>query len=220
MKFLNALIIIVSTFLLVSCAEMGKRIETSSTTYHGEKHELRGTVKVAPIDATQSGSLEFKTVGDYLLSKLVQAGYTANDKNDDSEYIAYITYGIDNGKTTSTTVPIFGQTGGGTSYTNGTVSGGGRFATYNATTTTMPTYGVVDAIPIESTLYKRVVNIDVYHNESSKKFTKVYELRGTSVGSCSHINIVLNYIIDGMFLNFPGVNGETKKIPVPFNKEC
>lgn len=220
MKSLNLLIITAAALSLISCAEMGQRIETSATTYHGKKHELRSSLRVAPIDAAQSNSLEFKAVSDYLLNKFIQAGYTANENKDDSEYIAFITYGIDNGKTSSTIVPIFGQTGGGTSYSSGTLSNSRGFATYSGTTTTMPTYGVVNAIPVETTSYKRVVNIDVYHNEINKQITKVYELRGTSIGSCGHINVVLNYIIDSMFLNFPGVNGETKKIPVPFNKEC
>lgn len=195
-------------------------IQTSSTTFHGAKHEQRGQISVLPLDASQTGSLEFSAVSEYLLKKFAETGYSTIEMQPSADYVAFITYGIDSGQTSSTTVPIYGQTGGGTSYSSGTVSSGGRYGTYSGTTTTMPTYGMVGAVPVQSTVYKRVVNIDVYRKNQGQQPLKVYEMKGVSAGSCGNINMVLFHIIDGMFKNFPGVNGQTKLVEVPFNKDC
>ena len=37
---------------------------------------------------------------------------------------------------------------------------------------------------------------------------KVYEMKTVSMGSCENINSVINAILDGMFKDFPGENGE------------
>jgi hypothetical protein len=91
---------------------------------------------------------------------------------------------------------------------------------YSGTSTTMPTYGMVGAIPYDVTTYKRLVNIDVYSKKNNTQPVKVYEVRAQSVGSCGNINMVLFTIIDGVFLNFPGVNGQTRKVSVNWDKEC
>lgn len=204
---------------LSGCAAPQRFIETSSTPFHGPNHAERGTISVQPVDKTQEGSLEFNAVADYLLMKFAVQGYTPLAPNQNADYVAFITYGIDNGKTTSSSVPIFGQTGGGTTFSSGTVSSGSRMGSYSGTSTTMPTYGMVGAIPYDITTYKRLVNIDVYSKRNSQP-VKVYEVRAQSIGSCGNINMVLFTIIDGVFLNFPGVNGQTKKVAVNWDKEC
>jgi hypothetical protein len=69
-----------------------------------------------------------------------------------SQYVAFMTYGIDTGKTTTSVVPLYGQTGGGTSMTTGNISNNfGRTYNFNSTTTQMPTYGVVGAMPVKRT---------------------------------------------------------------------
>lgn len=190
------------------------QVETISTPFHGPNHAERGTITVQPLDKTQEGSLEFNTVSEYVLSKFAEQGYVPLAPTEKSNFVAFITYGIDNGKTTSTTVPIYGQTGGGTTYSSGTVSSGSRMGSYSGSSTTMPTYGMVGAIPYDVTSYKRVVNIDVYRKQDNAQPVKVYEIRAQSVGSCGNINTVLYKILDGVFLNFPGVNGQSRKIPV------
>jgi hypothetical protein len=154
-----------------------------------------------------------------LLKKLAENGYVPVQAGSQSTYVAYITYGIDNGKTTMSSVPLYGQTGGGTSYSSGTVSSGTRSGSYSGTTTTMPTYGVVGVMPVSGTEYKRAVNIDIFKRTGTTP-TKVYEIKGISTGSCGNINSILFSIIDGMFKNFPGENGKTKRVNVDWNGKC
>lgn len=206
-------------FLLTGCASLTPYVQTSSTVFQGQEHLERGTISVLPLDKSQDGSLEFQTVSNYLLKKLAEAGYVPVQAGSQSTYVAYITYGIDSGKTTMSSVPLFGQTGGGTSFSSGSVSSGTRTGSYSGTTTTMPTYGVVGAMPVSGTEYKRAVNIDVFKRTSTNPI-KVYEMKAISTGSCGNINSILFSIIDGMFKSFPGENGKTNRVNIDWNGKC
>lgn len=195
-------------------------VETSSTTFHGDRSEERGLVVVMPLNDEQRNSLAFKAVGEYLAKKLSEKGYQPVKNRDEAKFIAFISYGIDNGKTTVSSVPIFGQTGGGSSYSQGTITGsGGGYANYSGTTTTMKTYGVVGAAASSETSYKRDVNIDIFNVESGKPL-KSYELRAISVGTCGNINSIIYGIIDGIFANFPGQSGKATRVDVKWDGTC
>lgn len=211
--------LIAISLLLLSLTGCAGLVQTSSTTFQGENHLQRDTISVMPIDKTQETSLEFKTVSNHLLIKLQEAGYIPNPNNPKAAYLAYITYGIDNGKTTVTSVPLYGQTGGGTTYSSGTVSSGTKYGTYSGTSTTMPTYGLIGAMPVSGTEYRRAVNIDIFRSATPAPI-KVYEMKGISTGTCGNINSILFNIIDGMFKNFPGENGKSKTVNVEWNGKC
>jgi hypothetical protein len=215
MKIYKMLGIVGVAALLGGCAGF---VETSSTSFHGPEHINRGSVAVLPIDKTQEDSLEFRAVSEYLAKKLVEKGYVEAATGTKSQYSAFITYGIDSGTTTVSTLPIYGQTGGGTTYSSGTVSGYGQISNFSGMTTTMPTYGMIGAVPVRSTQYKRRVNIDIWRNEP--KPVKVYEIRGLSSGSCGNISGILRNIIDGIFVNFPGENGRSKSVNTSWNGNC
>lgn len=83
----------------------------------------------------------------------------------------------------------------------------------------MPTYGVIGTIPVIDISYKRAVNIDIFEKTSTTP-VKLYEMRAVSVGSCGNINAILFPIIDGMFRNFPGENGKTQRVDLPWNGIC
>jgi hypothetical protein len=203
--------------LLTGC---GGFVRTNAITFHGDSSEERGAIAVLPLDEQQKESLSFKSVSEYVLKKLAEKGYTPTRNRDEAKFLAFISYGIDNGKTTVSSVPIFGQTGGGTSYSSGTVTGsGGGYANYSGTTTTMKTYGVVGTSVVSGTEFKRDVNIDIYKVTEPKPIKK-YELRGVSYGSCGTINGVLPSIIDGMFTEFPGQSGKSKSVDVKWDGDC
>lgn len=213
-------IIFLLIILLNGCTNS---VNISSVIYHGPSHEQREKIIVVPINEFQKSSLEFVAVGEYLENKLLYNGYIPTKNVNESKYAAIINYGIDDGTTNFSMEPVFGQIGGGTSYTSGKVNSYGGSATYNATTTTSPTFGVVGAVPVSSTTYKRNVNIDIFKIDANKidvEPVKVYEMKAVSSGSCGNINSVLFKIIDGMFLNFPGENGVTKNISVIWDGNC
>ena len=208
-------------FGLVAClAGCASQVRTSSTTFHGDDSKERGPIIVLPLNDEQRDSLAFKVVSQRVSARLAEKGYQLARDRDDAKFVAFISYGIDNGKTSVSSVPIYGQTGGGTSFSQGTVNGsGGSYANYSGTTTTMKTYGVVGMNASSVTEYKRDVNIDIY-NVSGAKPIKAYELRAISVGSCQNINAIIPIVIDGMFAEFPGESGKATRVDIKWDGKC
>ena len=114
--------------------------------------------------------------------------------------------------TSLVSTPIYGQTGGGTTYTSGTVSTySGGYGSYSGTSYTMPTYGVVGSSTssVQSTVYKRQLAIDIVEASSvdADNPSKVYEGRLNSAGSCGAMTEVMDELIEALFIKFPNDSG-------------
>jgi hypothetical protein len=115
-------------------------------------------------------------------------------------------------------MPIYGQTGGGTSYSSGTVTSGyGGYASYSGTTYTAPTFGQVGSVPYSQKMYGRNLDLSIIDDRRSSKnnVVKVYEGRVASSGSSADIAVVLPTMIEALFKDFPGQSGKTKKLSMP-----
>jgi hypothetical protein len=114
------------------------------------------------------------------------------------------------GSTVSGSVPIFGQTGGGTAYTTGSFGTALGPAGFSATTYSTPTFGQVGAIPVSHTYYTRNLIFRIYDEKKT-----VLEGRVTSTGSSSQISQVMPNMISALFKDFPGINGKTIEVEEP-----
>lgn len=197
-------------------------VRTTTTNFHAQGHEQRGAVLVVAADAEANNSLEFSHYKKRVEQKLATVGYTIANTPEKADFIALIAYGIDNGKTSIVSTPIIGQTGGGTTYSSGTVYGYGGSASYSGSSYTMPTYGVVGSSTSSRTEYTRAVALDIVdaHSIKSGKPAKLYEIRAKSTGSCSSINGVFDSILEAMFKSFPGESGKSQTIDVPWDGSC
>jgi len=137
-------------------------------------------------------------------NKLIEYGWILSDSPSNADYLVYFTYSIDGGETVSGSMPIYGQTGGGTSYTSGSVTSGyGGYATYSGTTYTPPTFGQVGSVPYTSKMYGRNLELTMIDDKKSSKdnIVKVYEGRVSSRGSSADIAVVLPTMIEALFKN-------------------
>ena len=209
------LALLIASITLTGCTSL---VQTSSITYYANEHDARGSISVEPYTESQRGSLEFAHVKNFLEQRLLEQGFTQNTPGTTPQYIAFVTYGIDAGTTKTSSVPIYGQTGGGTTFTSGSFSSGGTFGTYSGTSMTMPTYGVVGSTTVTNKEYLREVNINIWRNNNPPE--KIYEMKGVSRGSCGKIDAVVESIITGMFANFPGKSGATQRVNVPWQGQC
>lgn len=196
------------------------RIETTTITYQGPDAIRRGTIFVSSGTEQQAKSLAYTSIKNRIARQFATKGYEPVSDYREAQFVAYVNYSINGGKTVSSAVPIIGQTGGGTSYSSGTVAGSGGFASYTGSTYIPPTFGVVGVANTQHTEYTRQVQIDVFKVDGKKLGEKVYEILGTSSGYCNNLNAVLPYIIDGMFLQFPGEDGKSKTISVAWDGSC
>lgn len=208
-----------SLLLMTGCMS---NVRTTTTIFHAPGHEARGAIFVTAADKKAKGSLEFQSYRSKIEAKLANNGYRTVNSANEADFIAIVSYGIDTGKTSLVSSPVFGQTGGGTTYSSGSVYGYGGSASYSGTSYTMPTYGIVGSATDSVTEYTRSIAIDILDAKSLKrgKVKKKYELRAKSTGSCPVIAEVFDEILEAMFKEFPGVSGKSRTIEVSGEFDC
>jgi len=153
----------------------------------------------------QKGSAEFIHYARGISLRLQKLGfYEVNDLSN-TDYVVTFNYGMGGSRERTASIPIYGQTGGGTAYQSGTVSsfGGSRstYGTYSGTSYTIPTYGVVDTIPISSTVHDRyfVFKMIDHKRSTPNNVVPVYEATVKSSGSSGTFGRVADCIFDAVF---------------------
>jgi hypothetical protein len=148
---------------------------------------------------SQIGSLEWKSYADLVAQQLEKNGLVQIDKPREADYGVFINYAVDGGQTYTYSTPIIGQTGSVT-------SSGGRVT---------PVYGVVGTNTNQGTLYGRTVKVTIYdvrRERQEKKPVVAFEGIGSSAGPGASLHSVMPTIVTGIFTDFPGPSGETRRV--------
>lgn len=215
MKKVTAYIITLAALLVFSgCAT----VESTTSRFHQLPERGNGEAFAFLPAQSQEGGLEYQIYSERIKKKLIEYGWALSDSPSTADYLVYFTYSIDGGETISGSSPIYGQTGGGTSYSSGTVTSGyGGYATYSGTTYTAPTFGQVGSVSYSRKMYGRNLDLAIIDDRRSSKdkIVKVYEGRVASSGSSADIAVVLPTMIEALFKDFPGQSGKTKKLSMP-----
>ncbi|KAA0888135.1 DUF4136 domain-containing protein [Oryzomonas rubra] len=212
MKKLLGLLLV--ALLLFGCVE----VVTKTTAFYTPDYKIRGSISVVAAEAAVNSSLEFARYKTKFEEKLADKGYSIASNPSEAQFIAFVSYGIDTGKNANVSTPIFGQTGGGTSYSYGSVGG----TSFSGTSYSMPTYGVVGSINSSVAIYTRAIALDIVDAASLKAghAVKVYEARAKSSGTCSVMAGVFEEILEALFTEFPGENGKVRTITVQSKGNC
>ncbi len=127
-----------------------------------------------------------------------------------ADYKVTFDYAISGGRDVQGSVPIIGQTGGGTTYHSGTFNtygaSGNNSGSVSGTSYTPATFGVVGSRTINSTLYERILLVNAFDRSGAS----VLEARCKSTGESPDISYVMPAMIDSLFTGFPGVSGRSK----------
>lgn len=125
------------------------------------------------------------------------------------DYRLYVAWGVTDPTVTHGVMPLYGQTGGGTTYHTGTLNSFNSYgsASYSGTSYTPPTYGVVGAIPTTTITYGRYLFITA----KDKAGRNVLESQVTSFGSTGHLSAVLPTMLEAYFQKFPGPSGKVRQ---------
>jgi hypothetical protein len=194
-------------------------VHSNISTFHRLPAGADGkTFVVMPSDKNKNGSLEFDTYARRVAAKLSARGYRPVElAQQQPDYVVFLDYAIDGGKTMTGSTPIIGQTGGGTTYHSGSVMGTGGSAFYSGYSYTPPTYGVVGQAPYSTTVYTRILVLEVL--DAPKLLTgtveKLYETKVVSAGSIGNLPDVVPAMIEAIFKDFPGLSGATRRVSVP-----
>ncbi|KMP10267.1 hypothetical protein UR09_06835 [Candidatus Nitromaritima sp. SCGC AAA799-A02] len=200
-------------------------VRSNVTSFHNISGKIeKNTIKVVPFDRSLENSLQFQSYAKTIASFLKSSGFSITDENQEPDYIVFVSYGIGSGKESLVSTPVFGQTGGGTTFESGSVYGSGGSVSYSGSSYTMPTYGIVGSSTSSITQYTRNLAIDIVDASSLKTKIpkKIYEGRVKSTGKCGDVNYVMDEMVQSMFRDFPGTSGVSKRIDIPSNgyNEC
>lgn len=210
--------------LIFSCLNACAPSVRTDVTRFNEMPSTQGQTFVIEPSSNEQGSLEYKQYAQLIRQKLEQNGFHFSEKKSGEDYKVKFTFGIDNGSTSTVDMPLYGQTGGGTTTFQGNSMGSVGGAPYSSTSFgtsyTAPTYGEVGSVPISVTTYTRFLTLGIWDAKSlaQGKGDKVFEANAISKGSSSSLPTVMPLMIDAVFQDFPGKNGETITVTAPLSK--
>ena len=121
-------------------------LQSNVTSFHAlpSKSIISGSILIVPAKGT-SPSLEFQSYATRIYSQLAKSGLTAATALSEADYLGVFTYGIDSGRDYVYSTPIFGQTGGRTTFHSGSIYGTGGSASYTGSSYTPATFGITGA---------------------------------------------------------------------------
>jgi len=165
-------------------------------------------VVVRPFDAAIADSLEFKALKTQLEDRLRRVGFNVVEPGQESRYVAYFGYGIDQGREVhqSYSVPEYGITGYSSAHTTTTITGQGDTRTITSTTTYTPDYGITgySGGVTSATLYTRSLAVAIADTQNKQE---VWSMRAVSQGRCGILKPVMEPMLDAAFSQFPETNG-------------
>lgn len=202
--------LLLSATLLCVFGTSCRIVQTNVTAYHILSSET-GNYEYEFVDSKNKPKLEFERIKSLISTRLSEFGWSESH-GEDSQYYVSVDYGIGGSHVVSGSVPIIGQTSGGTTYHSGSVYGNYGSANYSGTSYSAPTYGVVGSSSYSRKMNERFLLLNI-QDEAGES---VYECRAKSDGSASEINLVIDEMIDSIFKNFPGASGKTYKVTMPF----
>jgi hypothetical protein len=210
-------VLLLAPLVLAACQTIRSdvtRFHTLPNPGHGE------TILIAPIDENVEKPLEFQTYSEAIANKLRSAGYIPVQNIADAKLVALIWYGVVDRTTRHGAVPIFGQTGGGTTFHQGSVQPpfSGFPTTFSGTSYTPPTMGVLGMMPVSRDEYTHVLTMSVYEFKPEAPTASPQLFDGTvrNVGLGATFNAVSACLIDALFTDFPGRSGSTETIELTF----
>ena len=153
----------------------------------------------------QSSSAEFTQYANSISRRLERKGWYRVYEPNKAKYVVLIDYGVAGSQTGIASMPVYGQTGGGTTSYSGTFNTygsnyGNSYGTYSGSAYTMPTWGVVGSQTYSYTYYQRYFQLRVIDTITD---TAVYETKAASDGSSSTFGAVAECIFDMALADFP-----------------
>ena len=204
-------------FLFSGCTTYG--IIANVSVFHNITEKYKGKkVVVLPFQTELESSLEFQSYKKTIENNLQKYGFNIVQEKDSSDFIAFVSYGIDGGKDKLFSSPVYGPTGGGSGTFSGSSYNYGTGGTtyYSGTTYSMPTFGVVGSLTSSIIKYTRQLAMDLVETSTleRKKINKIYEGRLKSTGACSMLSAMMPGMLESLFMDFPRKSGSTETITI------
>lgn len=213
---MRILVVLLTALLLAACGTTPPRLEGTVTRFHNLPPGPTSFAIVPNPD--QESSLEFRSYAGLVAQQLVSRGWQQT-AFDSAQVAVFLQYQISQGRQVAFTYPILGSVPTGRSTTTGTVSTYGNRSTVNATTTQQSTLGVVGTGVGSHTEFDRAARVVMYSipfYKATNKLEPVLEVEIRSTGSTGDLPTVMPVLVRGLFDDFPGTSGTTRRVSVPF----
>jgi hypothetical protein len=217
--FTSFLILVIFGLLISGCVGGKPPVRSNVSVFHNITEKYKGKkVVVLPFQTELESSLEFHNYKKTIENNLQKYGFSIVQEKDASDFIAFVSYGIDGGKDKLFSSPVYGSTGGGSGTFSGLPYNYGTGGTiyYSGTTYSMPTFGVVGSLTSSITKYTRQLAMDLVETSTleRKKINKIYEGRLKSTGACSMLSAMMPGMLESLFMDFPRKSGSTETITI------
>ena len=210
--------LIMLSVLLSSCGTLITSITSDISVFHRMPPTLTNATKYSFLRLKgQETSLEHASYEEFIRNDLGKHNFR-EVQFQEAEVVVIFFYGITQGRQEISSIPIFGQTGISSSHTYGGLYNLGAYPGFSGTTTYVPSYGIIGSMPYSSTEYTRYLSMSIYKRPKTdkEKLEKVYEGKVISSGSSNQLPKIAPYMIRALFKNFPGDNGRTETVTMPF----
>ncbi len=201
---------LVAAAISITCLAACSTVESKVTRFHTLPPKGTGQTFSVHSDSGQS-TIEFSQYAQQVSKCLLAYGWTSASSKS-ADYTVTLAYQMGGSRERIGALPVYGQTGGGTTFHSGSFSsngsGGYRSGTFGGSSFTPATFGVVGAAPYSQTVHDRYMIMTIRDRTGAN----VFEGKVNSSGSSAEIAEVLPEMIDSLFTGFPGVSGKTKKI--------
>lgn len=215
-------VVLLAALLLAACVPGGTNINSYVNSYASSPVPAGTTYVLYPAaEGVSPDDLEFLEYASHIEKALSAKGWRRISPHQQADLAVLVSYGIGDPQqhTTTSALPIFGQTGVQSAYTHGSVNlpTYGNTATYSQTTTYTPSYGITGYVPVQNTYttYQRWLNVaafdfGVYLREG--KEAQVWRVSVTSSGSTGDLRQIIPYMAASAAPHFGSSTG--KAVPV------
>ncbi|SIN64210.1 hypothetical protein SAMN02745824_1360 [Parasphingorhabdus marina DSM 22363] len=214
----NLLLLAATSLTLSACLGGSGPVQSNISQFHSlESVPATATFSVVSWRPELDRSLEFRSYARRLTTIMREAGLRVVAPGQPADYIAYLDYGIDDGRPVTYTynVPQWGMTYN--AQTTSTVvdeTRPGQQVINSTVRGTDPTYGITGYTQEvrNRTVYSRFVHVDILPKNATAKTSPVYELRLKSSGSCGSIPSLMPRFMQAIEKRFDRKSGYSGKV--------
>jgi hypothetical protein len=211
--------------LLSGCATDGHsvphgKLNTEVTIFHDLPTNLVGTTfMILPADTNLIGSLEYES---YL--RIIQTELESNQLQcvdsitNNPDWLIFVHFQTYPPHEFSGSTPVFGQTGGGYTFHQGTVWSGGGPMTYSGSSYTAPQFGVVGYRNREHFVFGWGLRIEFYDGAAYRadSMMQKYDAKSIAVGGGGSLSEAVPVLVHEIFREFPGRSSVTRERTVRY----
>ena len=165
---------------------------------------------IVPMNPADQGGLEFSGYAEQVAQHLQAVGYARAPSADQATLVVHLGYGVSDPQTEITSYPSYGY--GGYGYGLGYPYYWGRRAYYWGWNDPFWYRGGFND-PIRAyTVYKSQLDLDIVRRVDN---APLFDGRAMARSQTDELGTLVPNLVEAMFTNFPGQNGETVRITVP-----